>query len=361
MSMTTTAFDREVRILVCDGCGAPLNAPNQGGASTCRFCNATTMFSARAETAIAPAQPSTMTEEQRLWQLRQQDAKPLHGPSTLPFGLLTWHGDQNPKKYQEALAEWTRARLAIVHGRAAPHDEDHVYFLTLTISNYLAKTKEREKLRATLESAVEACQKPMHRQALYCMLARMAAKTGDARAAEAWLTPCDPRSANIYMDSEWRFAKAYLATRRADYETVFEHLGRTIDEIPIADFLDHQCAMHRANAHEKTGNIPLATQQLLDGARRFQGSPRTFKNIREANADLDLCPRSFPVAYGRAMRGRWARYVLYMLVWLGALGALILDYAVGITYDGDALGIGSIPAILIVAIVGFVMRFKMRA
>ena len=50
----TTAFRFDLRIVVCQHCGAPVESVPTGGWVTCRFCNAGHQVAARVEAMLEP-------------------------------------------------------------------------------------------------------------------------------------------------------------------------------------------------------------------------------------------------------------------------------------------------------------------
>jgi hypothetical protein len=354
------AFDHQARVLLCGNCGAPLAVANEGGDTRCDYCEATTRVRPREEAPVAPPDRAPLSEEERLRRLRAQDGTPLRGPSTLPFSLIGWNGSANPKKYALCMETWKQARQRIESGAAEKHDEDHIYFLTLVLSNYYSRTKELDKLRATTETAVESCKKPRHRQVLLCMLARYAAKSGDTEAAKQWLEPCDSRSDDIHQDSAWRYANAYIATCDGRYHDVTEILGMRTGDVPIADFYEHTCAMMRANAHEKVGDDDTAIEVLAAALDQVRSSPRIFAEIARNAGDLDLCPRSWPRVYGPRML-RWRlRWWGYTLIWIGAMAYFLASWISGEPGDGWSFPVRNVAPALVTLVVGSPMWIRWR-
>lgn len=324
-SMSKSPFNHSQRRLLCGGCKRAIGVPVAGGAVTCNHCDTEIEIGPRPEPSLVPADrhPTPITE--RLAALRAQDGAPLRPPGTLPLSLMGWHGEADDKKRDAALEAWQAARLGLGSGSPGDNDEAHLYFLTLALNNYYGVTRDLERRRALLESAVELCTTARHRQVLYCELARAAARADDLDAAEAWLAPCDPEPDDLYMDSAYRFTRAFLASRAEDWSAVLDQLGRELDEIPVADFMDHLCALYRAHALEMSGDADSAIATLEAAMRRLRGTPRSFMEVAEA-ADIHLCPTALPAAYEPAMR-RWKlRHAVFLTVWIALLNYVALDW-----------------------------------
>jgi hypothetical protein len=161
---------------------------------------------------------------------------------------------------------------------------------------------------------------------LLCMMARQAARAGEMEAAEEWLADCDPRSADIYMDTSWRYARGFIDTIRRDYQKVLAVLGSTFDDVPIADAFDYSCAVLRANAHEKLGDAATAAQELRIAMSRTRASPRVMLEIVRNQPQLDLVPRSLPAAVGPRLRFWRIRHAAWVAAWLGGTGLLALQW-----------------------------------
>jgi hypothetical protein len=324
---TATIFDHQIRILLCRNCGAPLPAPAGGGSVTCEYCRATTQLAPRRDVPIPKPPEPPLSEPERMDRLRQQDGKRLSPPG-MAWALMTWNGDNKPKVAERALAAWNKARSEIETGGEASTEqaEARLYFLTLCFSNYYSERRETERVRAMIETAHEMCEQPRHKQVLLGMMARHAAREGDIESAEEWLADLDPRSADIYMDTSWRYARAFLDTLRGDYHKVLEVLGSTFDDVPIADAFDYTCAVYRANAHERLGDVESAKRELLVAMDRTPSSPRVMFEIVKNQPELELVPRSLQAAVGPRLR-RWkVRHRLYQVAWLGTSGLLAVQW-----------------------------------
>jgi len=355
--MDASLFSPEIRLLICRNCGAPLPAPREGGIATCEYCEASSEVAPRPRPVVPAAtpRPEPLTEAERIQHLRLQDGKPLHAPSTLPLTLQLWHRPDDPKKAALATQLWQQARAALSSGAGKPSDERQLYFLTLALDNYWALKRDDRRRRALLETALESCTEPLHLQVLRCEMAGQARRLGDLDAAEAWLAPCDPRPHDLNMDSALRRQRAAIATARGDFAAVLELLGAEIDEIPIADLYDHSATMLRANAHERRGDVARATAQLEQAVRSLRGSPRIFARIAAAAAE-PLCPRSLPPVHRRALTRWWLRYALFLAVWLGGLGLLAAEPALGIT----GLGWWSVALAVPLLVAGLYPYFRWR-
>ncbi|MDQ3037263.1 MAG: hypothetical protein M3Y87_33020 [Myxococcota bacterium] len=294
--MRRTNFTAEIRVLLCESCGAPLEAPIDGGPITCSYCRAQNVLSTRDErpTLGMPAVPVPIDENERMQRLRSQDGRPLVPPQSLMYLLRGSSFD--PSKVQEGFLVYqaTRKELKATH---SPDAAERLYFLTLIANNYLVEQKDDPRRRALLETSLDALFLPRHKQVVRCLLATAAAKEGDAAAAERWIAPCDTRSDDLESDSAWRVCRAYIDTARHDFRAVLALLGAVDDQVPIADSRDPIAAVLRANALERSGDAAAAVAALR---ARMQNESAVGRRVIEEfvrlNPQLQLCPQSLPAA-----------------------------------------------------------------
>jgi len=169
-------------------------------------------------------------ENERLTRLRQQAGKPLLPPGNIAH--LFDNGAIPPWRLNEAIGVWQAARKDS-QTTGNPQAGEAVYFLAMALSGMLGEQKDVARQRAVIESSLEALRLPRHRQALRCMLSRLACHSGDAAAGEQWLAPCDAYSDDIEMDSPYRFARAVIATARGDWNGVFSEIeAALVAEMP---------------------------------------------------------------------------------------------------------------------------------
>jgi hypothetical protein len=291
-----TMFTAEIRVLLCENCGAPLEAPIDGGALACTYCRAQNVVATRDErpTLGMPAVPMPIDEDERMRRLRTQDGRPMMPPQSLMY--LMSGSSFDPSKVQEAFLVYqaTRKEVKATH---SPDAAERLYFLTLIASNYLAETNDDARRRAILETSLDTLFLPRHKQVLRAQLSTAAAREGDLVAAERWLAPCDARSDDLDSDSAWRVTRAYIDTVRGDHRAVLAVLGHLDNQIPIADARDPQAAVLRANALERLGDIPNAVQALRSrmSAENAAGRQAIEQYVR-LSPRLQLCTQSLPMA-----------------------------------------------------------------
>jgi hypothetical protein len=293
--LSTTIFSRQLRLLLCPQCGAPIEGGIGGGGTSCRYCHASVFLQPRDESrdlAGARAQP-VMSEAERFQRLRAQDHQPLVPPSSIQ--PLMVGGRLPAQNLGMAFGELQRARQEVAAGGSFGAAE-RLFFLAMMIYGALAEQAKDAEIRAVLETARDLLPDPRHRQVIHGMLARNAARTGDFAAAEEWLGLCNARSPDLVMDTAFRFTRAYISTMRGDFATVLAVLGNRVDDVPIADGQDEVCGMLRANALERVGQLPSAVEQLVQlGAGTPDRGPR-LRAVAAANMSLGLCPQSLVVA-----------------------------------------------------------------
>ena len=290
--MTKTAYSHSLRMLLCARCGAPLDAPTEGGVTTCRYCGTQSTLARRDDSREVAAVRQTMSEPERFERLRAQDGKPLVPPQSLMHYLAG--GGLAPQFVEQALVEWQRARAEL--GAGAPYPtEERLYFLTLLLAQHWGEQHDDYRQRGILETALELVSVPRHKQVFRCMLARNAARVGDLQAAEAWLKPCNPWSDDLHMDTAYRFARAYIATLQHDFQNALGMLGTRLGDVPIADSHDDVCALFRANALERLGRGPEAVGELRASMTTPQ-AVAAMDRARTIHGALQLCPQSYPQA-----------------------------------------------------------------
>lgn len=293
--MTTTLFRYDVRILMCEQCGAPLDAAQEGGHVACRYCRATNAIGRRNTTMVgaATAGRPQIPEHERIMRLRAQDGRPMTPPPGVAH-LFGPAGTIEPWKVQEALAVWQQTRNE-VRATGSPSAAERLHFLTIVLASMMGMQGEAHRQRALLESALDVAALPRHRQALFSSLSRCAVREGDLPAAEAWLAACDPLSDDLETDSDFRLARAYIDTVRGNFVGVLSVLGAGPTDVPLHDAVDGVCAILRANALERTGQAQAAVAMLLHFKQRA-GDRMAMQRVMEAHRHWNLCPYSYAIA-----------------------------------------------------------------
>lgn len=296
-------FSFDVRVLMCRNCGAPLQTGFTGGEVVCSYCGTTNVFTPRKEEPVEPSSESQMlSEEERIALLKRQDGKQPEIPAVIRQLLVD--GVLAPWKEAEALAMWKTTCGELGSGSDFSSAE-LLYFLTIILSNFYSEKKDILRQRGLYESALEVLTLPRHRQLIRGMLSRNAALAGEVEAAEKWLEPCNPRSADLETDSSYRVSRAEIHTVRENWNGVLEILGRGIDEVPVTAALDAKAVVQRANALERTGHREEAAEQLslFLGVNGAQGR-QALKMITSVYSDagIDICPESIAMAESSSSR-----------------------------------------------------------
>jgi uncharacterized Zn finger protein (UPF0148 family) len=292
--MNKTVFTRELRLLLCPNCGAPIEGALTGGSVSCPYCHATAFLTARDErrdVASAAAQP-TMSESERFQRLRAQNHVPWLSPPPALLHLCV-DGRIPPDHIAQAFAELQRARQELLAGGSFGAAE-RLYFVAIMIYEHLAPQRRDAEIRALLETARDVLTDPLHRQVLHGMLARNAARAGDHVAAEGWLALQTPYAMELRMDTAYRLSRAYVSTHAGDLAGVLRVLGTRVDDVPLAGGYEEPCGLMRANALERTGAGQEALGQLAQLASMRPSGAQTLAEIVARNAELGLCPQSLP-------------------------------------------------------------------
>jgi hypothetical protein len=284
-------FNADVRVLLCPQCGAPLEVAAMGGTIPCRFCGAQAQVAVRDDSLDQVLRPARqqLSEGERLSRLRAQASKPLVPPASIRH--LFDQGAIPAWKLNEAITMWQSARQAS-QASGQLDAAEVVYFLAMALSSLFGEQKDTVRQRALLESSLEALRLPRHRQALRCMLARLACHSGEAASAEKWLAPCDPASDDLEMDTGYRFSLAVVATARGDFARVLEVLGRSSTEIPILEALNSTCVAFRANALERTGDVAGAAAALHEHMTNRPDHTALIEKTLAYWGIFQLCPAS---------------------------------------------------------------------
>jgi tetratricopeptide (TPR) repeat protein len=290
MRTGNTLFSPTAHVVLCQSCGAPIEAAIVGGVLACRYCNAQNRIAGRSETAVSATRGPQLPEHERLARLRAQDGRPLLPPQSLVS--LMPDGDIPVWKMQEALAVWqsTRRELATSNSYEAA---ERLLFLTMALANCYSEQNDLVRQRAMFESALDAFTLPRHRQTMRCYLARAAAKQGDLQGAEAWLAPCDAFSDDLGSDSEHRFSRALIDTFNGNFQRVLEVLGSAPEAVPIQDAMDDVCAVFRANALERMGYLQPAVEQLKQRMSKGPRERTVIAKVIEVYRPWGVCAQSF--------------------------------------------------------------------
>lgn len=357
------AFAFELRVVTCTECGAPVEVGEAGGALACAYCKSPQR--PRAASRAVPRAPA-LPEPQRIALLGAQDRAPLAPPADLAslfvgLQLLPW-------KMGDALSAWKRVRDRVM-AAGAPDDEERLQLLTLALAEHFARENHPLRERSLLESALEACRTPRHRQSLCAALSRSACRLGDLAAAEAWLSLCDPASHDLLGDTAWRFARARLDTAHGRFDAVLGVLGAHDGAVPLDDRWEPSCVALRAHALEQLGQLDAAVMALDQFFVRASAHQRY--SCQTYVAELGLCARSAPAALSR-QRERGLRAVGRAsgapFLGLGlAFGALVLGALLGVPLlwfenwgmAHFAVGLGGLLAVVFFA-VGVIQLGKWR-
>jgi len=193
---------------------------------------------------------------------------------------------------EDVLAAWQTARKQTAnqsHEAAA-----ELLYLTLILGNEYVERKDWTGHRAMLESALEAFFLPRHRSSIAADLACGACRQNDLAGASMWLALCDPHSADLYADSNYRYARASIARRKGDWRDVLACLGSRAGEVPIHQAFLSTSTVSRAHALENLGALDKAVWELDN---RMGAGPDVRREIALLTTLHSLCPRSFPPAH----------------------------------------------------------------
>jgi len=279
-------FGYDVSVVLCWSCGGLVTSSPAGSNAACPACGAACPVKPR-QSVLPPPQGQSPGPQNPA--LRAQDGRPLMPPASIAF---LWEGGDIPAHRQgEALMAWQGARRRAAQGEAAAGEE--IALLGRVLSAATEKAGDRLRARALLESSLEVAPFPRHRAILLGAMVRGAVRAGDVNSALRWWQHFDSNAQDLESDSEWRVSTAVVATARNDFMTVLNAVGATFEQYAIQDALDAQAALFRANALEKSGQLPAAMAQL---EQMFaQGGPamrNAFERMAASYGPLALCSGS---------------------------------------------------------------------
>lgn len=299
--MTQSTFTHQYRLLICSNCGASLNVALDGGATTCRYCNATAVFKPRTEIHDIASLRSTPAADEydRYQKLKAQESRQMLPPAGLEHLIV---GGRLPVQLlSQAQNEW-QGLIREVQGGAPMGVQERFFFLTFALVQALGNrgAEEEARRRGVLETAIEMLAAPQHRYQLRAIMTRDAVRHGDIASAEAWLAGCDPHSYDIFVDSDYRSAAAYLATARRDWGAVFKLVGQREGDVPVAHPSRRLLTLLRINALEHSGQVPLALQQMRELAKEEHLDDLLL--MQQRNASLNFCPVTIGTLVAEANR-----------------------------------------------------------
>lgn len=268
VAMMSHSFVPSIRVVSCDGCGAPIEAELRGGTVTCGYCRATNHVRGRDDARDRGAGVSGLSEAHRLADLRRQAEAPVTLPASL--GSLVTAGMLAPGMQETARAERLTALRELRRGGPSTEAE-RLYHLTLL----LAPSLDPPGRRALLEDALEDLPDVGHRHVLRCALAQEAALTGDASAARQWLSGVPAHSNFLEVDSRYRIASAMLAVVEDDLRSVTLALGTRLGDVPLSPGTLDEAALLLAHVKWKSeGRAAMEMvlrEHLATDARRLFG------------------------------------------------------------------------------------------
>ncbi len=285
MGHASEAFSHDARIITCGNCGAPLTVEIEGGVFSCEYCSTRNQV-ARRDDAVDLQQARLgdaveLSESERIASLRNQDRSP-HPAPTMEYVV---DGEVPSFFVRKATEAWKQLRVEAGRSNAFVLQE-RLFFLTV----FLAPSLDDRTQRAFLETAIEILQDRRYRQILRCLLATLAARSGDVAAAESWLSFCDSRPLDLEMDTAYRRAAATAAVAQANGPRVVELLGIAEGDIPLADREEAACRVLRIHGQELLGRVAEAGAELL--SRIEQVGLERVKTELARHAPLELCSES---------------------------------------------------------------------
>lgn len=283
----STIYSHELRVLACDGCGAPLGAALEGGAVTCSYCGGVNRLRARDEREdlerAHASRSAAISESERMARLREQASREEPLPDSIAELLL---GDRIARESaRETLALWTATR-ARLRERGDFVSAERLFHLTRLL---LPHTTHQAR-RALLETALESLPDHRHRHVLRCELAIGAARLGELEAAAQWLEAVEPRPIDLLMDSAARAARATIAAASRNAEHILAELGEHRGDVPVACWYQEAHELLRIHGLE----VALRYDEALSGADELarRSSEAGLVDALDEHRPLELLPRT---------------------------------------------------------------------
>jgi hypothetical protein len=253
--MQTSAYDIRLRLHRCEGCGAPIEIPLDGGLATCGYCGAQHVAERRAPRASNASSPPG---NDGAWVAGADDPR-----SPFPPGFMAeFRREAGKHKTFEQTAAWfAEKRAALKPGDRI--SEAWAVGAALRLNAWYAARRDHRGSRALMESLLDVLRGPEIRDLMRLSIARDAARAGEIENAEAWIAQCDSGSDVLDLDSERRITRAVIAEKKKDYPEMLRVLGARGGEITFSSWLVPLATVLRAHALEHLGRGYQAYREIL--------------------------------------------------------------------------------------------------
>jgi hypothetical protein len=253
--MSSSAYDVRIRLHRCEGCGAPIEVPLDGGHVVCRYCGAEHVAEPRAPRAWSP---STPPGDDGAWAAGADDPRSPFPPHF----MAELRREAGKRRTFEQMEDWfAEKRAALVPGDRT--SEAWAVGVALLLNARYAARRDRRGSRALMESLLDVVRGPEIRDIVRLSIARDAARAGEIDNAEAWLAQCDPSSGVLDLDSERRITRAVIAEKKGDFQEMLRVLGARGGEVPFSSWLVPLATVLRAHALEHLGRGDQAYKEIL--------------------------------------------------------------------------------------------------
>ena len=243
----TTLFGREVRLLVCPQCGAPVEGARTGPLR-CAYCHASIVVTQRDD----PIEVRHASHQDQ-WRWRPW-------PTSVQRYVL--RGKLDPAFGEQVGRRWYEVHRACLEVESPPRElQDELFALTRLIEPTIRAGARQ--VRAMLESALEGVNVPGYRQELCGHLVRNAVRAGDQAAALAWLGRMDARSDDLRAGSAFRVACAFVRAAEGDAPGVLAAVGEESEAVAFVEEDEAAACAFRSHALEQLQRPEEARRQLL--------------------------------------------------------------------------------------------------
>jgi DNA-directed RNA polymerase subunit RPC12/RpoP len=253
--MQTSAYDVRIRLHRCEGCGAPLEIPLEGGLATCSYCGARHVAERRVPKASNASRPPV---EDGAWAAGADDPR-----SPFPPGFMVAFRREARKHqtFEQAAAWFAEKRAAMKPGDRI--SEAWAVGAALRLNAWYAARRDHRGSRALMESLLDDLRGPEIRDLVRLSIARDAARAGEIENAEAWLALCDSGSDVLDLDSERRITLAVIAEKKKDFPGMLRVLGARGGEVTFCSWLVPLATVLRAHALEHLGRGDQAYREIM--------------------------------------------------------------------------------------------------
>lgn len=378
---------------MCRQCGAPFEAPVEGGTFECSDCKATLVVEERTikqvrvvDPTIEPGLPPKERQRRRSKSLHQQEENYnednpysfYNAPDGYEF--LGGVNELDPEVPAMANQAFRAAVEACEAGGGSLPQQRAVYWVARKLKNIWAQRNQPMRARAVIETAHETVRDPGYLHLLRTSMADFARVEGDFELAQVWLDRCDPEPWMLDLDTSYRTTKALICAYQDDWQGALDQVGERRGLVPYEPSSVAVMSSIRISALEHLGRqaqadsemtwliedsiVPLDfLETMYEGSEIYAGCRTVWERIRPGPVEEAPVPGLGPppglheeADFMAIVRGRSSAEVVSpdnvpegptaddaelrrtrdRMIWVFALIAVFIMTVVGIYYYGFA-------------------------